>query len=112
MGNGDYKYPATGVECAHRVAVPLQPFTKTLKTYLKETFFPDDPLRQVKNQPASRKFILGLQYLFPILEWGPRYSLQFLKADLISGICIASLAIPHGIANQPPILGLCECHRF
>ncbi|KAL6338250.1 hypothetical protein AAG906_018514 [Vitis piasezkii] len=106
MGNGEYKYPATGVECAHRVAVPpLQPFTKTLKTSLKETFFPDDPLRQFKNQPASRKFILGLQYLFPILEWGPRYSLQFLKADLISGICIASLAIPHGIANQPQFSG-------
>ena len=118
MGNGDYKYPATGVECAHRVAVPPpQPFTKSLKTSLKETFFPDDPLRQFKNQPASRKFILGLQYFFPILEWGPRYSFQFLKADLISGITIASLAIPQGIsyaklANLPPILGLCECHRF
>ncbi|XP_003632327.1 sulfate transporter 3.1 [Vitis vinifera] len=112
MGNGDYKYPATGVECAHRVAVPPpQPFTKSLKTSLKETFFPDDPLRQFKNQPASRKFILGLQYFFPILEWGPRYSFQFLKADLISGITIASLAIPQGIsyaklANLPPILGL------
>ncbi|KAJ9696128.1 hypothetical protein PVL29_008392 [Vitis rotundifolia] len=107
MGNGDYKYPATGVECAHRVAVlPPQPFTKSLKTSLKETFFPDDRLRQFKNQPASRKFILVLQCLFPILEWGPRYSFQFLKADLISGIYIASVAIPHGIANQPPILGL------
>ncbi|KAJ9696132.1 hypothetical protein PVL29_008396 [Vitis rotundifolia] len=107
MGNGDYKYPAAGVECAHRVAVPPpQPFTKSLKTSLKETFFPDDPLQQFKNQPASKIFRLGLQYLFPILEWGPRYSFQFLKADLISGISIASLAIPYGIANQPPILGL------
>ncbi len=90
---------------------PPQPFTKTLKTSLKETFFPDDPLRQFKNQPASRKVMLGLQYFFPILEWAPRYTFQFFKADLISGITIASLAIPQGIsyaklANLPPILGL------
>ena len=116
MGNADYKYPAAaaGAECPHHVEVPPpQPFTKTLKTSLKETFFPDDPLRQFKNQPASRKVMLGLQYFFPILEWAPRYTFQFFKADLISGITIASLAIPQGIsyaklANLPPILGLCK----
>ncbi|MBA0589978.1 hypothetical protein Gorai_018699, partial [Gossypium raimondii] len=52
-----------------------------------------------------------MQYFLPILEWGPRYTFQFLKSDLISGITIASLAIPQGIsyaklANLPPILGL------
>ncbi|KAI7984662.1 Sulfate transporter 3.1 [Camellia lanceoleosa] len=78
---------------------------------MKETFFPDDPLQQFKNQPPVTKFKLGLQYFLPILEWGPRYTFQFLKADLISGITIASLAIPQGIsyaklANLPPILGL------
>ncbi|KAI8522945.1 hypothetical protein RHMOL_Rhmol13G0036300 [Rhododendron molle] len=112
MGNADNVYPDTNVERAHRVAIPPpQPFLKSFTASMKETFFPDDPLRQFKNQPPSRKLILGLQYVLPILEWAPRYSLQFLKADLIAGITIASLAIPQGIsyaklANLPPILGL------
>ncbi|XVE73080.1 hypothetical protein DITRI_Ditri11bG0089100 [Diplodiscus trichospermus] len=113
MGNADYVYPSTNDhQCAHRVAIPPpKPFFKSFKNSLKETFFPDDPLRQFKNKTPSRKLILGLQYFLPILEWAPRYSLQFLKADLISGITIASLAIPQGIsyaklANLPPILGL------
>ncbi|KAM5563669.1 sulfate transporter 3.1-like [Rosa sericea] len=112
MGNVDYVYPPVNVEASRRVAIPPpQPFITTIKNSLKETFFPDDPLRQFKNQPASRKLVLGLQYVFPIFEWGPRYTLDFLKSDLISGITIASLAIPQGIsyaklANLPPILGL------
>ncbi|PPS15177.1 hypothetical protein GOBAR_AA05412 [Gossypium barbadense] len=114
MGNADYLYPSTNEyrQCAHPVAVPPpQPFFKSFKNSLKETFFPDDPLRQFKNKTPSRKFFLGLQYFLPILEWGPRYTFQFLKSDLISGITIASLAIPQGIsyaklANLPPILGL------
>lgn len=118
MGNSDYVYPSAategGGECLHRAAIPPpQPFVKSLKNSLKETFFPDDPLRQFKNQPAARKVLLVLQYFFPVLEWGPRYRLALLKSDLISGITIASLAIPQGIsyaklANLPPILGLCE----
>ncbi|KAF5741910.1 sulfate transporter 3.1-like isoform X1 [Tripterygium wilfordii] len=118
MGNVDYEY---GNEEAvhthhhlqhHQVEVPpRQPFFKSLKYSLKETFFPDDPLRQFKNQPPLKRFILGVQYFLPIFEWGPRYTFQFFKADLISGITIASLAIPQGIsyaklANLPPILGL------
>ncbi|KAL4351822.1 hypothetical protein GQ457_06G029160 [Hibiscus cannabinus] len=110
MGNSDYVYPDR--QSPHRVAVPPpQPFFKSFKNSLKETFFPDDPLRQFKNKPPSRKLLLGLQYFLPILEWGPRYSFEFLKSDLIAGITIASLAIPQGIsyaklANLPPILGL------
>ncbi|KAL2540572.1 Sulfate transporter 3.1 [Abeliophyllum distichum] len=101
-----------GKEDHQRVAIPPpQPFMKSLKNTLKETFFPDDPLRQFKNQPRRRKFILALQYLFPIFEWGPKYSLKLFKSDLLAGITIASLAIPQGIsyaklANLPPILGL------
>lgn len=112
MGNVDYVYPSANVESSHRVAIPPpQPFVTTLKNSMKETFFPDDPLRQFKNQPTSRKLVLGLQYVLPIFEWGPRYTLEFLKSDLVSGITIASLAIPQGIsyaklANLPPILGL------
>nr|XP_025604671.1 sulfate transporter 3.1 isoform X2 [Arachis hypogaea] len=99
-------------ECPNGVAIPPpQPFMKSLKYSLKETFFPDDPLRQFKNQAASRKVVLTLQYFLPICEWGPRYTLRFLKSDVIAGITIASLAIPQGIsyaklANLPPILGL------
>ncbi|KAA3463120.1 sulfate transporter 3.1-like [Gossypium australe] len=114
MGNGDFVYPSSSDrQCAtHRVAIPPpQPFFMSFKNSLKETFFPDDPLRQFKNKTPSRRFILGLQYFLPILEWAPRYSFQFLKSDLVAGITIASLAIPQGIsyaklANLPPILGL------
>ncbi|XP_021898061.1 sulfate transporter 3.1-like [Carica papaya] len=112
MGNVDYVYPPTKMESTHGVAVPPpQTFFNSLKYSLKETFFPDDPFRQFKNQKPSRKFLLGLQYFFPVFEWAPRYTFQFLKSDLVSGITIASLAIPQGIsyaklANLPPILGL------
>uniref|UniRef100_A0A5B6Z6D9 Putative sulfate transporter 3.1-like n=1 Tax=Davidia involucrata TaxID=16924 RepID=A0A5B6Z6D9_DAVIN len=106
MGNADF-------ECRrHRVEIPPpKPFFKTLKSSLKETFFPDDPFRQFKNQPLSRKFVLGLQYFVPILEWAPRYTFEFFKADVIAGITIASLAVPQGIsyaslASLPPIIGL------
>ncbi|PON54457.1 Sulfate transporter [Parasponia andersonii] len=121
MGNNDCEYPSANVGSSaatakhHRVAIPPpQPFVKTFQYSLKETFFPDDPFRQFKNQSPWRRLVLGLQYLLPILEWAPRYTLDFFKSDLVSGITIASLAIPQGIsyaklANLPPILGLCEC---
>eukprot|EP00257_Ricinus_communis_P025345 XP_025012759.1 sulfate transporter 3.1 [Ricinus communis] len=105
MGNTDF-------QCPHPVAIPPEkPFLKSLKSGLKETLFPDDPFRQFKKQPASRKFILGLQYFVPFLEWAPRYTFGSFKSDLISGITIASLAVPQGIsyaslANLPPIIGL------
>lgn len=119
MGNLEYdnessSVSAMNVESVHRVAIPPpQPFFKSLNYSLKETFFPDDPLRRFKNQSASKRLVLALQYFFPMLEWGPQYTLQFLKSDLIAGITIASLAIPQGIsyaklADLPPILGLCE----
>lgn len=119
MGTGEYDYPKSNFEQQpHKVAIPPpQPFIKSLKTTVKETFFPDDPLRQFKNQPPSRKFVLGVQYFFPIFDWGSRYNLSFFKSDIIAGITIASLAIPQGIsyaklANLPPILGLCKLSNF
>ncbi|KAF7120385.1 hypothetical protein RHSIM_Rhsim13G0027800 [Rhododendron simsii] len=53
---------------------------------------------------------MGLQYLLPILEWGPRYSLELLKHDFVAG-AVTSIAIPQGIgyaqlANLPPTIGL------
>ncbi|RDX85464.1 Sulfate transporter 3.1, partial [Mucuna pruriens] len=108
MGNADYAYPSgMNVECVQRVAIPPpQPFFKSLKYSFKETFFPDDPFRKFKNQTVPKKLVLGLQYFFPILEWAPKYTLNFFKSDLISGITIASLAIPQGINSSfiPPLI--------
>ncbi|KAK4762663.1 hypothetical protein SAY86_008431 [Trapa natans] len=89
---------------------PRTTFQK-LKCRLKETFFPDDPLRQFKGQPCGRKFLLAAQYIFPVLQWGPHYKLGLFKSDIVSGLTIASLAIPQGIsyaklANLRPIVGL------
>ncbi|KAJ0699164.1 putative SLC26A/SulP transporter, STAS domain, sulfate anion transporter, STAS domain superfamily [Helianthus annuus] len=117
MGTGDYEYPKSKFEQQqqqqpHKVAIPPpQPFIKSLKLTVKETLFPDDPLRQFKGQSQSRKFILALQYIFPFFDWASSYNLSFFKSDIIAGITIASLAIPQGIsyaklANLPPILGL------
>ncbi|MFS8014614.1 putative SLC26A/SulP transporter, sulfate anion transporter [Helianthus anomalus] len=109
----EYEYPKSKFsQQPHKVAIPPpQPFIKSLMNTVKETFFPDDPLRQFKNQPPSRKFVLGVQYVFPIFDWASSYNLSFFKSDIIAGITIASLAIPQGIsyaklANLPPILGL------
>jgi len=79
----------------HQVVPPPHKTTLTkLKTRLKETFFPDDPLRQFKGQPLKTKLILAAQYLFPILQWGPKYTFKLFKSDLVAGLTIASLAIP------------------
>jgi high affinity sulfate transporter 1 len=73
----------------------------------RETFFHDDPLYHYKDQPKRKQFWLGLQNLFPILEWGRQYNLKLFKGDLIAGLTIASLCIPQDIgyaklANVPP----------
>ncbi|KAK9282454.1 hypothetical protein L1049_005372 [Liquidambar formosana] len=73
-------------------------------------FFPEDPFHKFKNQALFRKLVLGLEYLFPILQWGPNYRITLLRSD-VSGLTIASLAIPQGIsyaklANLPPIIRL------
>ncbi|CAH8352475.1 unnamed protein product [Eruca vesicaria subsp. sativa] len=97
----------------HQVETPPpQPFFKSLKNTLNEILFADDPFRKIrKESKMSKKIELGLRHVFPILEWARGYNLEYLKSDVISGITIASLAIPQGIsyaqlANLPPILGL------
>ncbi|KAE8729589.1 High affinity sulfate transporter 1 [Hibiscus syriacus] len=96
----------------HKVGKPPK---KTLLTEIgcivKETFFSNDPLSNFKDQPRSRKFVLGLQAMFPILEWGRQYSLSKFKDDFIAGLTIASLCIPQDIgyaklAYLPPQYGL------
>jgi sulfate transporter 3 len=79
----------------HQVVPPPHKSTlHKLKVRLKETFFPDDPLRQFKGKSLKTKIILGAKYFFPILQWGSNYSFKLFKSDLISGLTIASLAIP------------------
>lgn len=79
----------------HKVGVPpKQNLMKEITSTVKETFFADDPLRPFKDQPKSRKFILGVQAIFPILDWGRSYNLAKFKGDLIAGLTIASLCIP------------------
>ncbi|KAL6901806.1 hypothetical protein ACP4OV_004682 [Aristida adscensionis] len=104
---------ANGGGAAPRVPVPAaRPFLDTFRGNLKETFFPDDPFRAVvRERGAGRRAVAALRYFFPFLDWAPAYTLGTLKADLIAGVTIASLAIPQGIsyaklANLPPILGL------
>ncbi|GFY89155.1 sulfate transporter 1;1 [Actinidia rufa] len=96
----------------HKVGKPpRQKLCTEIAATLKETFFHDDPLRPFKDQTKSRKLVLGLQALFPILEWGREYNLSKFKGDLIAGLTIASLCIPQDIgyaklANLPPQYGL------
>ncbi|XP_039053158.1 sulfate transporter 1.2-like isoform X2 [Hibiscus syriacus] len=96
----------------HKVAVPpKQNLFQEFKSTMKETLFADDPLRAFKDQPSSRKFILGIQAIFPILEWGRSYTWRKFRGDIIAGLTIASLCIPQDIgyaklANLDPQYGL------
>lgn len=84
-----------GTPYIHKVGLPpKQKLFKEFTNTIKETFFSDDPLRPFKHQPKSRKFILGVQAIFPIFEWGRGYNLLKFRGDLIAGLTIASLCIP------------------
>ncbi|KAK4252813.1 hypothetical protein QN277_010961 [Acacia crassicarpa] len=96
----------------HSVLLPPHQTTlQKLKHRISEIFFPDDPFFRFKNQTWFRKLLLGIQFFFPVFQWAPQYNLCFLRSDIVSGLTIASLAIPQGIsyaklANLPPIIGL------
>ncbi|GMI82061.1 sulfate transporter 3;4, SULTR-like P Distribution Transporter [Hibiscus trionum] len=96
----------------HSVCMPPKKTTfQKLKHRVSEIFFPDDPLYGFKNQTWCKKLVLGVQSLFPICKWFLEYELRMFRSDIISGLTIASLAIPQGIsyaklANLPPIVGL------
>lgn len=83
---------------------PRKKLVHELTETLKETFFSDDPLRPYKDQPRSKKIRLGLEFMFPILNWARYYNLTKFKGDLIAGLTIASLCIPQvhisSIINQ------------
>ncbi|KAJ0086177.1 hypothetical protein Patl1_08480 [Pistacia atlantica] len=96
----------------HKVEIPpKQNLFVEFKGIVKETFLADDPLRPFKNQPRSRKFFLGIQAVFPIIEWAKDYNFTKFRGDLIAGLTIASLCIPQDIgyaklANLDPQYGL------
>lgn len=102
-----------------RVPVPPpRPFLRTLGAGLKETLFPDDPVRAVAREAAAAggglagRALAAARYVFPCLAWMPSYSLDALRADLVAGITVASLAVPQGIsyarlAGLDPVIGLC-----
>eukprot|EP01018_Ginkgo_biloba_P022091 Gb_14048 [translate_table: standard] len=101
-----------GIDEVHKVGIPEpKSVINQFNAKVKETLFPDDPLRQFKGQPCGRKCWLGFQYFFPILAWAPKYSIALFKSDVVSGLTIAGLSIPQGIsyahlASLPPIVGL------
>ncbi|XP_024519239.1 probable sulfate transporter 3.3 [Selaginella moellendorffii] len=93
---------------------PRKSAFRKLSSASRETLFPDDPFRHFKNQPPVTKLAMAAQYVFPILEWLPKYKQAYFKSDLIAGITIASLSIPQGIAyarlaGLPAVLGLYTC---
>ncbi|XP_042006096.1 sulfate transporter 1.3-like [Salvia splendens] len=90
---------------------PKQKLWKEFSATLKETLFADDPLRSFKDQSGPRKFLLGVEAVFPILSWGRGYNLSKFKGDLVAGLTIATLCIPQDIgyaklANLDPQYGL------
>jgi high affinity sulfate transporter 1 len=83
--------------CVHRARFPpekglLDDFSTAVKDML---FAGDDPLRQYKEQPSwSGRAWLGLRHVFPVLDWGRRYTLDDFRGNLVAGLTIASLCIP------------------
>ncbi|XP_060667452.1 sulfate transporter 1.2 [Ziziphus jujuba] len=85
-------------DAKYKVGVPPKlSLFEEFKSTVKETFFPDEPLRSFRDQSKSRKFVMGLEAVFPILSWGRDYNLTKFKGDLIAGLTIASLCIPQDI---------------
>ncbi|KAG7582126.1 SLC26A/SulP transporter [Arabidopsis suecica] len=109
--NGTAGAGETVVEIHSVCLPPKKTAFQKLKKRVADVFFPDDPLQRFRNQTWRNRVILGLQSLFPIFTWASQYDLKLFRSDVVSGLTIASLAIPQGIsyaklANLPPIVGL------
>lgn len=105
-------YNPSQAPLVYKVGYPPQKnLAREFADTLRETFFHDNPLRQYKDQSGSTKFMMALQFLFPVFEWGRNYNFSKFKGDLIAGLTIASLCIPQDIgysklANLDPQYGL------
>jgi high affinity sulfate transporter 1 len=86
---------AEGVPLVHKVEVPpKRNVFREVGAGLWELFFHDAPVGQFKGQSRRRKSLLGLKFLFPILDWITTYTPKMLLGDFIAGCTIASLAVP------------------
>jgi high affinity sulfate transporter 1 len=102
-GPSSRRHPAVAHHI-HRVEPPqTQNAWKEFRTGVKEIFFYDEPLRHFKDESAASKFLLVLQGIFPILDWGRSYRLQNFKGDLVAGLTIASLCVPQ-VKDFPSML--------
>ena len=117
MMQGRQVQPAAAANVRRPARVPVpppRPFLCTVGASVKETLFPDDPFRAVAREPAGgRRAMAVLRYLFPCLGWLPSYSFADLRSDVVSGLAVASLAVPQGVsyarlAGLDPVVGLCE----
>ncbi|OIV91568.1 hypothetical protein TanjilG_08980 [Lupinus angustifolius] len=96
----------------HKVeAPPKKTLFEDIKQSVKEVFFSDNPAKEFKDKTIGRKFVLGLESVFPILNWAKGYNFKSFRGDFISGLTIASLCIPQDIAyaklaNLDPQYGL------
>ena len=88
----------------HKVgSPPKQTLFQEIKDSVAETFFHDKPLHKFKDQSGFRIFVLALQSLFPIFEWGKDYTFKKFRGDFISGLTIASLCIPQVKFHSPKL---------
>jgi high affinity sulfate transporter 1 len=101
-----------------QVIVPKKGTLATeVKNTVRETFFPDNPLRGFKRETPRNRLYMAIAYIFPVFHWGRGYTLLKLKDDIIAGLTIGSLCIPQDIgyaklAGLPPIYGLCKCSSY
>ncbi|XP_068636754.1 low affinity sulfate transporter 3-like [Aristolochia californica] len=79
---------------------------------VRETFLaPRNKYSVAKKQPTSKRALLFLRGLFPILGWGCQYDRGKFRSDLMAGLTLASLSIPQSIgyanlARLDPQFGL------
>lgn len=108
-GHGMTNGSAEVVPLVHKVEVPpKRNVFKEIGSGLYELFFHDAPLDQFKGQSRRRKGLLGLKFVFPILEWITTYTPKMLLGDIIAGCTIASLAIPQ---VRIPLCSQSHCTR-
>ncbi|KAL2607960.1 hypothetical protein R1flu_026533 [Riccia fluitans] len=103
---------ATDRHLVHSVVVPPSSSVwSQFKEGVNDIFFADQPLRPYKEFQGSRRWLAYVYYAIPILDWLPKYKLEFLKGDLIAGFTITSLSVPQDLAcarlaNLPLVHGL------
>jgi high affinity sulfate transporter 1 len=89
-----------GTDTVYKVGYPpMKGLLTEFSDTVKETFFANNPLREYKDQPWSKKLWLSLQHIFPVLDWGRHYTFSMFKGDFVAGLTIASLCIPQVISE-------------